>query len=116
MTDEATAAPVADGELVTLATVAARNIAAALKVSSVHVPEIEQAIRDEIDVMSTHFALAFADVQQGAEEARATLAKEYYRQLDEVKSVFSFVEENTWGVLLVACVVFVFGVITGRVV
>lgn len=52
-----------DGQLMTIGAVAAANIANALELPADKVPMIEQAIKDEIDALSSHFILAFADIQ-----------------------------------------------------
>lgn len=52
-----------EGEVVTIGTVAARNLARALQLPDSAVPEIELAIADEIQALSSHFALTLADVR-----------------------------------------------------
>ncbi len=51
-----------DGEVVAMSTIAARNIARQLGLPDEQVPVIEQAIKDEFEVMGNRFALAIAEV------------------------------------------------------
>lgn len=50
-------------QIVKLGTVAAQNLALVLNLGEEHVAAIERAIADEINAVSAHFTLAFADVQ-----------------------------------------------------
>ena len=51
------------GELVKMSTVAARNIAASLGVDGDKVEMIEQAITDEFQAITTHFAFMIEDMR-----------------------------------------------------
>ena len=64
------------GQLMSIGTVAAQNIARALGTPE-HAQLIEQEIKDEISAMSSHFTLAFADISTANEIALAKLKDEY---------------------------------------
>lgn len=81
-------------QIVKLGTVAAQNIALALNLSETHVSTIEKAIGDEVNAMSAHFTLAFADVQTVFEAETVKLKAKYELELAEIKSGFKFVREN----------------------
>lgn len=85
--------------LVPLGAIAARNIALTLNLAEEHVATIEKAIRDEIGMMSSHFTMAFADIQTQYEielaklrkdgtEVAASLKAEYDKQVAELRSTF----------------------------
>jgi hypothetical protein len=93
------------GGLMSIGQVAARNIAAYLNLSDEHVGTIEKAIRDEIQAMSSHFTLAFADMQT-----------QYEQDLAKVKSTFSFVDANKRVVVGTLAAVATAGFILGTVV
>lgn len=96
---EVSAAP---GKLVKIGTVAAANIAKALKLPEEAVQVVEKALEDEINAMSSHFTLAVADVQT-----------QYEAEVLRVKSVFTYLEANRWRVVAVLAAVFVAGVVAG---
>lgn len=62
-------------ELVSIGDIAAQNIARALDTTDEKAIEaIRQAISDEINAMSSHFAFAFSDMQADAEKQIAWLS------------------------------------------
>ena len=95
--------PQATGQLIDIGTVAAANIAKALGVEEKHVGTIKQAIRDEINAMSSHFTLAVSDVQT-----------QYEAELNRIRSTFSYVAANKVLVGVTLAVVFVLGVVVGH--
>ena len=99
-------APVAaaPGQLVKIGTVAAANIAKALKLPEEAVQVVERAISDEINAMSSHFTLAVADVQT-----------QYEAEVLRVKSAFTYVAANKWRVVAALAGVFAAGVVVGLV-
>lgn len=92
------------GQLMSLSTVAASNVAKALELPDEHIPKIEQALKDEIDALSAHFTMAFADIQE-----------QYARGLTEIESEFSFVKKYPGRVFAWAFVAFALGAIVGSV-
>ena len=119
------------GQLMRIGYVAAMNISQSLGKPEL-AGEIEQAIKDEINAMSSHFTLAFADIQADNErnlgklkadhdafvaevKAReAAAVAEFKAAVGEIKSTFRYVSENrlTVGAVLVATLAL--GVILGR--
>lgn len=102
------------GVLMTLGTVAAKNIAATLNAPEAW-PEIETAIKDEIDMLSGHFTMAFADVSTAHEVAEAKLKADFDAALadaiarfnakvTEIKSTYNWTRAH-----IVAIAVFAFG-------
>lgn len=89
------------GQLMKIGEVAAQNIAAATGMTG-HVKVIEQAIADEINAMSSHFTLAFADIQT-----------QYEIDLKAIKSTYSFAKANWRNILKAAILVFLLGVGVG---
>ena len=69
--------------LMSIGAVAAHNIAAVLNLPAENVGTIEQAIKDEINAMSSHFTLAVADVQT-----------QYEVEVAKIKSAFTYVSAN----------------------
>jgi hypothetical protein len=61
------------GRLVTIGTVCAENIARTLDLPESAVPEIEQALSDEIGAMSAHFAFTIEDLRKQWEKAEEKL-------------------------------------------
>ena len=112
MTD---AEQVASGELVGLHDVAARNIAAALRLPAENARAIGQAIEDEIEILGSHFALTFADAHASFEDAKAQLAKNYAADLEHVRSAYNWLEEHVWIALTALSLAFICGAITGYV-
>lgn len=102
MTEQAQANP---SGLMSIGTVASHNIAAVLSLPQESVPQIEQAIKDEIGAMSSHFTLAVADVQT-----------QYEVEVAKIKSDFVWVEANVLKVTLVAFAVFLLGTAFGYLV
>jgi hypothetical protein len=86
-----TAPQAAPGQLVEIGQVAAQNIVARLKLGTGKaeadvanvVAEVKNAIRDEINTMSSHFTLAVSDVQT-----------HYEAEVLKVKSAFTYVKAN----------------------
>lgn len=69
--------------LMSIGSVAAHNIAAILNLPAEHIGTIEQAIKDEINAMSSHFTLAVADVQT-----------QYEVEVAKIKADFNWVKAN----------------------
>lgn len=90
------------GQLVKIGTVAAQNICIALELDRAQAPAIERAIADEINAMSAHFTLAFADIQT-----------QYEAETLKLKSTHRFVSENVWQVLSVSLGLMVLGAVVG---
>lgn len=90
-------------QIVKLGTVAAQNIALTLNLAETHVATIERAIEDEINAMSAHFTLAFADIRD-----------QYELDVAKIKATFSFVNANVWKILGAGLFVFVLGVVVGH--
>lgn len=102
------------GQLMPIGVVAAANIANALSLPAEHVPKIEQAIKDEINAMSSHFTLTFADIQTQYELEVKKLEDQYNAEVYKIKSTFSYLKAN-WGVaLLLAGTVFSVGALVGH--
>lgn len=72
-----------EGGLMSIGSVAAHNIVAFLNLDAKHVGTVEQAIKDEISAMSSHFTLAIADVQT-----------QYEVEVAKIKSTFNYVKAN----------------------
>lgn len=89
-------------EIVKLGTVAAQNIVLALELPQTAVQHIETAITDEINAMSSHFALAFADIRD-----------QYEIEVAKIKSGFKFVEANATWIVVAALALFAAGVFIG---
>jgi alpha-D-ribose 1-methylphosphonate 5-phosphate C-P lyase len=75
--------PAPQGQLMHIGQVASLNIARALSLGEDKAKVIEQAIKDEINAMSSHFTLAVADVQT-----------QYEVELTKIRSTFSFIRER----------------------
>lgn len=60
------------GQFLAIETVAAQNIARVCEISDARVPEIEQAIRDEVRAMGAHFAFTIEDMRKQWETAVAS--------------------------------------------
>lgn len=89
--------------LMSIGAVAAHNIAAILNLPAEHIGTIEQAIKDEINAMSSHFTLAVADVQT-----------QYEVEVAKIKSTFNWVKANKVLVGVTAGVDFLLGVALGH--
>lgn len=100
--------------LMPIGSVAAHNIAAFLNLDAKHVGTIEQAIKDEIGAMSSHFTLAIADVQTQYEVETAKLKKDYSEAVAYIKSDFVWIEENAWKVGVAIVGVFTFATLFGK--
>jgi hypothetical protein len=83
--------------------VAARNIAGALSLGESQVGVIEQAIKDEIQAMSSHFTLAIADVQT-----------QYEVEVAKVKADFVWVKANKAKIFAVATTLLSVGGLVGH--
>lgn len=103
-------------QLRTIGEVAAQNIANTLKLPAEAAKVVEAAIRDEINMMSSHFTLAIADVQTTYESETARLKKDYETEVAKIKSAFTYVEANVGRVLVYSAVVFALGVVVGLIV
>lgn len=89
------------GTLVSVRTVTAQNIIAALgmKQTEAGVKAVEQHIDDEMAAVQSHFALAVADIQNAYHEAL---------------TAFSYVKSNPKTVGAVVLAVFVLGAVVGH--
>ena len=92
-----------NGQLMSIGTVAAANIAHALELPEKHVPVIEQAIKDEVTAMGSHFTLVFADIQT-----------QYEAEVARLKSEWTYVEANKLKVAAVLVGLLLLGVLIGR--
>lgn len=108
--------------LMTIGAVAAHNIAALLNLDVSHVGTIEQAIKDEINAMSSHFTLAIADVntQYEASIAQAKIRETeaiaaFNAKVAEIKSTFTFVKANKPGIVAAAGILLCVGAVVGFV-
>jgi hypothetical protein len=103
-----------EGQLMTLGHVAAQNVARALELGEEHVAKIEQAIKDEMDAMSSHFVMTFADLHGDFEAEKKRLEESYARGLARIESVHNYVEQNFGVVLLWSGTVFLLGALAGQ--
>lgn len=128
----AAAPSAATGQLMDIGTVAAHNIALAIGAADEHVQTIKNAIRDEIQAMSSHFTLAVADLgtqyeadvlklkQEKDDFITAAKAREAQylasakAEIAKIKSAFSYVEANRGKVLAVLAAVVALGVLIGH--
>jgi hypothetical protein len=74
MTEETTAQPL-QGRLVTIAQVAAENIARVLDLPEAAVAPLQESIGDEIAAMSAHFAFTVNDLREQWEKAEGKLTR-----------------------------------------
>lgn len=93
-----------DGQILSLSTIAATNIAEAINAQPEKIPAIEQALKDEVDALGAHFTMMFSD-----------LVHNFETEKEQIKSAFCFAEENIGKLVIVATVVYALGVITGLV-
>lgn len=100
-------------QIVKLGTIAAQNIALVLNLDEAHVDTIERAIGDEINAMSAHFTLAFADIQTSYDLEVAKIKSASELAVKEIKSTFSFIEANKWAVIGVTVAALLLGVLVG---
>lgn len=100
-------------QIVKLGTLAAQNIALALNIDEVHVPVIEKSINDEINAMSSHFTLAFADVRDQYEVAVARLEATFVDDVTAIKSSFNWFRENRGMAIAVGVLLLAIGVAIG---
>jgi hypothetical protein len=96
--------------LMSIGTVASHNIAAALALPAESVPQIEQAIKDEINAMSSHFTLAIADVQTQYEVETLKLKKDYEKAVSD----FVWLKANKGKVAAVVAGVLALGALVGH--
>lgn len=89
-------------QIVEIGEVAAANIVKRLKLAAGKpeaevakvVTEVKNAIRDEINAMSSHFTLAVHDVQTQYEAETLKLKAEYEKAVAEITGAFSYVKAN----------------------
>lgn len=94
--------PAPQGQLVEIGEVAAANIVKRLRLdvglpaaaAANIVAEVKNAIRDEINAMSSHFTLAVHDVQTQYEAETLKLKAEYEKAVAEITGAFSYVKAN----------------------
>lgn len=107
--------PQADAsQVVELGTVAAANIAKAIDAHPDTIPVIKRAITDEINAMSSHFTLAFADIQTQYEAAVYQAKLEYQKEVTQIKSVYNFARSNVAVLIGSAVVLLGIGVLIGH--
>ena len=100
------------GQLMSIGYVAAMNIAQSLGRPEL-AAEFEAAIKDEINAMSSHFTLAFADIQTTNEIALAKLKDEYEGTRAKLREDFALVRAHL-GTFAAAAVFFTgIGVLLG---
>lgn len=111
------------GQLMRIGEISAHNIAAALSLGEDKVLEIERAIKDEIDAVTSHFTLAFADISTQHEVEVMKIKKDadaYKEKLeaewDEFTSAFSYVEANKLKVGIATACVLLAGLVLGHLV
>lgn len=89
-------------QIVEIGEVAAANIVKRLNLSpgktedeaKLIVATVKNAIRDEINAMSSHFTLAVHDVQTQYEAETVRLRAEYEKAVAEITGAFSYVKAN----------------------
>lgn len=107
----AAAPPQADAsQVVELGTVAAANVAKAINAHPDAIPSIKKAIADEINAMSSHFTLAFADIQTQYEAAVYQAKLEYQKAI----GAFNYVASNRTAVSIAGVVLLLTGWAIGR--
>lgn len=125
MTDEEKTIVLEGGVLMTIGTVASRNIAAALSLGEEAAPAIETAIKDEIDMLSSHFTLAIADVSTQHEIAEIALKKAFDEKLadaverfhvkvNEIRSTYNWLRANIVFVALYSAGLVTLGIIAAH--
>jgi hypothetical protein len=109
--------------LMPIGVVASHNIAAVLGLDPKTVPQIETAIKDEINAMSTHFTLAIADVntQYESELAKAKVREgeaiaAFKAEVAKIKSDFVWIDANKSKVVVAASVLFSLGALIGSLI
>lgn len=100
---------VGNGTIMSIGHVASLNIQAVLKAKGIEVAAqtIETAIKDEINMMSSHFSLAVAEAQDHFEAEVLKVKK-------SVAGIVAAVAQNKWMIAAAALGVFVLGVAVGR--
>ena len=101
-------------QLIDIGTVAAANIANAIKAPAESVPSIKKAIQDEINAMSSHFTLAVSDVQTQYEAEVYKLRAKFESDVAVIKSEWSFVKSNPGKIGVVAAVVVLIAGVVGH--
>ena len=81
------------GQLMSIGYVASMNIAQSIGKPEL-APELEAAIKDEINAMSSHFTLAFADIQTTNEVALKKLKDEYASRRALLREEFNLVRAH----------------------
>lgn len=122
------------GMLMSIGAVAAHNLAQTLGLDEKAVPAIETAIKTEIDAMSQHFTLAYAEIQAQHEAAELTAKMDYgqaladatdaYKagaaklqaQVDHICSTYNYVEKNLPRVIAVIIGTLTLGMILGHLI
>lgn len=101
-------------EVVAIGEVAAQNIALALNLPNEHVDTIKRAIGDEINAMSAHFTMAFADIRDQYEVELANVRDAHEEKLAQVKSSYVFVEDNAYELFTIAALLLTVGLLIGH--
>lgn len=91
------------GQLMDIGEVASRNIVQALGLNQSDVPTVKQAIRDEIQAMSSHFTMAVSDAQFQMEQS-----------VREIKSTYRYARDNVYAILGYSFAVFAVGFLLGK--
>jgi hypothetical protein len=94
----------AEGQLMDIGTVAAHNIVVALGLKESDVATVKQAIRDEINAMSTHFTMAVAEQQDHFES-----------EVNRIRSTWNYVNANKSAIAASAFAVWVMGFLIGKI-
>jgi len=96
------------GELIDIGTMAARNLVAALELKGENVEKtVRDSIRMEIGAMSTHFALAHAELETAYEANVLRLRNEY-------KLAVVWLEQRKTSIIAVVSTTFLLGVLAGH--
>jgi hypothetical protein len=101
------------GQLMSIGYVAAHNVAQSIGKPEL-ANELEQAIKDEINAMSSHFTLAFADIQNEHELVQRKLKAEYDAAVAEIQATWTYVRGNRLTVAAVLLGTLALGVVLGH--
>jgi hypothetical protein len=93
------------GEIREIGEIAAMNVQKALSLPESSVKAIQKAMADEIQIMSSHFTMAVADVQTTFEA-----------EVLKIKADFVWVQANKAKIAVVSLIVFAVGYLAGSIV
>src|SRR5579862_7263735 len=105
--------PAQPPEIRPIGAIAAQNIAQATGMTG-HVKEIEQAISDEIQLMSSHFTMMFAEAETTYEANLLKLKTQFEAEVSKFQAAFLAVWQNKWLLAGVAAIIFASGIVVGR--